>query len=136
MPLRQRIIGASLIIPVAFCAPPLDAQRGGRGPDSSAIAAVRAKYRKLEVRIPIRDGVKLFTSVYIPRDTSRNYPLLMSRTPYGIGAPEPDVSRPSLGLGQSRPVESVAHRGAGPAVARRAAGAAALRFRARRRARR
>ena len=100
MPLRQRIVGASLITSVAFCALPLHAQRGGRGPDSSAIAAVRAKYRKLDVRIPMRDGVKLFTSIYIPRDTFRSYPFLMSRTPYGIGAPEPDVYRPSLGLGQ------------------------------------
>src|SRR5471032_328029 len=75
------------------------AQRG-RGADTAAINAVKAKYRKLEVRIPMRDGAKLFTSLYVPRDTTRSYPFLMNRTPYEIGAPNPDDYRPSLGLGQ------------------------------------
>jgi putative CocE/NonD family hydrolase len=79
---------------------PLPAQRGGPGFNDASIEAVRAKYRKVEVRIPMRDGVKLFTSLYVPRDTSRNYPFLMTRTPYGIGAPEPDRYRGTLGLGQ------------------------------------
>ncbi len=35
--------------------------------------------------IPMRDGYKLYTAVYSPRDTSRNYPILMLRTPYGVG---------------------------------------------------
>jgi len=32
----------------------------------------------------MRDGVHLFTSVYVPKDRSRTYPMLMERTPYGI----------------------------------------------------
>src|SRR5580692_10203119 len=45
---------------------------------------IRAHYTKYEVRIPMRDGVRLFTAVYSPKDTSQTYPFLLSRTPYGI----------------------------------------------------
>jgi putative CocE/NonD family hydrolase len=45
---------------------------------------VHAHYTKVECRIPMRDGVRLFTAVYVPRDTSRRYPILLHRTPYGI----------------------------------------------------
>jgi putative CocE/NonD family hydrolase len=39
-------------------------------------------YTKIERKIPMRDGIKLFTSVYIPKDNSENHPILMQRTPY------------------------------------------------------
>jgi putative CocE/NonD family hydrolase len=39
-------------------------------------------YTKLETNIPMRDGVKLFTSIYMPVDNSQNHPILMCRTPY------------------------------------------------------
>src|SRR5580658_7765838 len=48
---------------------------------------VRENYTKFEYRIAMRDGVKLFTSVYIPKDVfpdNRTYPILMQRTAYGI----------------------------------------------------
>lgn len=44
---------------------------------------IRAKYTKKEYRIPMRDGVCLFTALYMPKDTSRRYPIIMWRTPYG-----------------------------------------------------
>lgn len=71
-----------------------DAQRGG---NPAAAAAVKARYDKLEVRIPMRDGVKLFTSIYVPRDSSRDYPILMDRTPYGVAPYGADAYRASLG---------------------------------------
>jgi uncharacterized protein len=40
-------------------------------------------YTKHEFRIPMRDGVKLFTQVYIPKDASRSHPFLIMRTPFG-----------------------------------------------------
>lgn len=46
---------------------------------------VKAHYTKFEYRIPMRDGVKLFTAVYAPKDTSSKFPILLTRTPYGIG---------------------------------------------------
>jgi uncharacterized protein len=45
---------------------------------------VKAHYTKREVYIPMRDGVKLFTIVYAPSDTTERYPILITRTAYGI----------------------------------------------------
>ncbi|MFO8173596.1 MAG: CocE/NonD family hydrolase [Longimicrobiales bacterium] len=60
-------------------------------------AFIRANYDKTEVRIPMRDGVHLFTAVYTPKDRSRSYPVLMRRTPYSV-APYGENSLPgSLG---------------------------------------
>ena len=42
-------------------------------------------YTKKEYRIPMRDGVKLFTSVYSPKNTSVKYPIIIWRTPYSVG---------------------------------------------------
>lgn len=39
-------------------------------------------YIKKELSIPMRDGIKLFTSVYMPKDKSEKHPILMTRTPY------------------------------------------------------
>jgi uncharacterized protein len=48
---------------------------------------LKARLNKQEVYITMRDGVRLFTSIYTPKDTSKDYPMLMTRTPYNI---EPD----------------------------------------------
>ena len=45
-------------------------------------AYIREHYTKYEYRIAMRDGVKLFTAVYAPKDASTAYPILLSRTPY------------------------------------------------------
>lgn len=58
---------------------------------------VRASYNKLEVQIPMRDGVKLFTSIYTPKDASRRYPFMMSRTPYSVGPYGADAYKAALG---------------------------------------
>lgn len=58
---------------------------------------VRSRYEKKEYRIPMRDGVKLFTIVYAPRDGSKKYPILLERTPYGIGPYGADAYREALG---------------------------------------
>jgi putative CocE/NonD family hydrolase len=47
--------------------------------DSSYVAL---HYIKYEYRIPMRDGAKLFTAVFVPRDTTRDYPIIINRTPY------------------------------------------------------
>jgi uncharacterized protein len=51
---------------------------------------VRAHYTKYEFRIPMRDGVRLFTAVYVPKASAfpedpGPYPFLMDRTPYNVG---------------------------------------------------
>lgn len=42
----------------------------------------RGNYLKMERMVPMRDGVKLFTTIYVPKDQSKKYPFLMCRTPY------------------------------------------------------
>ena len=43
------------------------------------------RYTKTEYQVPMRDGKKLFTVVYEPRDTTRRYAVMMTRTPYSVG---------------------------------------------------
>ena len=43
---------------------------------------VEDNYTKMEVDIPMRDGIKLHTTIYSPKDQSQKYPILMQRTPY------------------------------------------------------
>jgi len=43
---------------------------------------VKENYNKTEVKIPMRDGINLHTTIYAPKDTSQDYPILMQRTPY------------------------------------------------------
>lgn len=45
----------------------------------------------------MRDGVKLFTSVYVPKDDSKQYPILMMRTPYTVGPYGIDKYKDNLG---------------------------------------
>jgi uncharacterized protein len=56
-----------------------------------------ARYVKHEYRIPMRDGVKLFTQIYVPRDGSKTYPFLVQRTPFGVQPYGEDRYRPQLG---------------------------------------
>src|ERR1700759_119898 len=45
---------------------------------------VKAHYTKYEYRIPMRDGVHLFTRVFVPKDDSSPWPIILSRTPYAL----------------------------------------------------
>ncbi|HEU4536788.1 MAG TPA: CocE/NonD family hydrolase, partial [Polyangiaceae bacterium] len=67
--------------------PPAPAAPARPAGDEARAAAIRARYTKYEYRVPMRDGVRLFTAVYVPNDANerRRYPLLMSRTPYSVG---------------------------------------------------
>jgi uncharacterized protein len=58
---------------------------------------VKEHYTKYEYRIPMRDGVHLFTSVYVPKDNTRAYPFLIDRTPYSVGPYSVDQYRANLG---------------------------------------
>ncbi|HTN35532.1 MAG TPA: CocE/NonD family hydrolase [Arachidicoccus sp.] len=46
---------------------------------------IQNHYTKQEVMIPMRDGVRLFTAIYRPKDTSRSYPIMLNRTCYSVG---------------------------------------------------
>jgi predicted acyl esterase len=55
-------------------------------PDFSAL------FNKTEVMIPMRDGVKLHTEFYTPKNATSPLPILMNRTPYGIASPDKGIS--------------------------------------------
>ncbi|GAB3350584.1 CocE/NonD family hydrolase [Arachidicoccus ginsenosidivorans] len=46
---------------------------------------IKNHYTKAEYMIPMRDGVKLYTAVYTPKDTSMQYPFMLNRTCYSAG---------------------------------------------------
>jgi putative CocE/NonD family hydrolase len=73
---------------LAAAATPLAAQ----GP-----AYIKEHYTKTEHMVPMRDGSRLFTIVYAPKDTSHTYPVMLFRTPYSVGPYGPETFRPSLG---------------------------------------
>lgn len=58
---------------------------------------IKANYTKREVMIPMRDGVKLFTAIYEPKDKSQKYPMIMSRTPYTVAPYGAAAFKSSLG---------------------------------------
>jgi uncharacterized protein len=59
--------------------------------------SVAANYTKTEQMIAMRDGVKLFTSIYSPRDTSQKHPIMLNRTPYSVAPYGTDAYKESLG---------------------------------------
>jgi putative CocE/NonD family hydrolase len=77
---RHTLRAAALVAAVAPLA------IGAQTPDFS----VRERYAKSEVMIPMRDGVKLFTIVYAPKEQAQRYPILLTRTGYGIPPYGPD----------------------------------------------
>jgi hypothetical protein len=58
---------------------------------------VKQFYDKQEVSIPMRDGIKLFTAIYTPKDKSKAYPMLMQRTCYSVEPYGADKFEKTLG---------------------------------------
>lgn len=82
------ILSAILLALVACCS---------RSADAQGLDEVKAQYTKYEYRIPMRDGKRLFTAVYVPKDQSQTYPILMTRTPYSVKPYGVDQYRNDLG---------------------------------------
>ena len=86
--MRRLLIALLLAAPLAAQAPA----------DPTLAARIKQNYRKIEARITVRDGVKLFTSIYVPKDTAgKRYPVLMSRTPYNVAPYSDTLYKAALG---------------------------------------
>ena len=89
----NRVLSLCFITAVAVCSalaqPPIAAAQG--------LEYVQANYTKYEHLIPMRDGKKLFTAVYVPKDDGQTYPILLSRTPYSCRPYGVDQYRSDLG---------------------------------------
>ncbi|MEK6300025.1 MAG: CocE/NonD family hydrolase [Acidobacteriota bacterium] len=79
------LLVTSLPVPLAAQDPAQDASK------------VSERYTKYEYQIPMRDGARLYATVYVPKDTSQKYPFLLTRTPYSIAPYGVDSYRTSLG---------------------------------------
>jgi len=99
----QRFVACLAV--VVFCTPYVRAQAAA--PAANFIASHYAKY---EYRIPMRDGVKLFTAVYVPQTgdfkDAGPYPFLMTRTPYSCGPYGEDKFATSFAGSSTELVES------------------------------
>ncbi len=58
---------------------------------------VKANYTKYEYRVAMRDAKRLFTSVYLPKDGAKKYPILLNRTPYSVAPYGVDQYKTDLG---------------------------------------
>ncbi len=66
-------------------------------PPADPVAHIRDNFTKREVRIPMRDGVRLFTVVYTPKDAAKRCPVLLARTPYNADPDGKNKPRASIG---------------------------------------
>src|SRR5258706_10236492 len=66
-----------------FALAPFRAPAADASADTNA-AWLAEHYTKYEHRIPMRDGVRLFTRVYVPKDSTQRWPIILTRTPYAL----------------------------------------------------
>ncbi|HET9241109.1 MAG TPA: CocE/NonD family hydrolase [Oligoflexus sp.] len=80
----------------------LSADEARPDPALERAQSIRSQYSKFEYRIPMRDGVRLFTSVYVPVNAgpAKTYPILMVRTPYSVAPYGLDRYKSRLGPSQ------------------------------------
>jgi putative CocE/NonD family hydrolase len=85
--LPARLPLLTLLVALACSALPPATVHAAHAEDNAKPAPrdLRETYTKYEYRIPMRDGTKLFTAVYVPKDASKPYPFLINRTPYSAG---------------------------------------------------
>ncbi len=67
------------------------------GAAAQGLEHIKAHYTKYEYRIPMRDGKRLFTAVYVPKDADQRYPILVMRTPYSVRPYGVDQYKSDLG---------------------------------------
>lgn len=94
----SRLVLALVLMLAAAAGAYAQGQQGRTGKELADF--IKDNYTKQEVYIPMRDGVRLFTIVYAPKDTGASYPILLNRTPYSIAPYNKDgqtIHRAALG---------------------------------------
>lgn len=92
-PLWGWILGAVSLGIVLSAIPEAKAQDNG----DDLAQYIKASYTKFEHEILMRDGITLFTAVYVPKDDSKPYPMILLRTPYSVRPYGVDHYRTTLG---------------------------------------
>ncbi len=82
---RRALLPLFAVILVSFAAFAQERPPADRRADELS-EFIKANYTKYEYRIPMRDGVRLFTAVYVPKDAApaKTYPIMLNRTPYSV----------------------------------------------------
>jgi putative CocE/NonD family hydrolase len=78
--MRAAVRTGTLLVASWLVLSPSQGASGQGAPDFSTM------FEKRQVMIPMRDGVRLHTEIYIPRNNSEPLPFILNRTPYGISA--------------------------------------------------
>jgi hypothetical protein len=97
----RKLVGFAAFLIIVLTTLPVAAQRCA--PEDEACRReelrdyIKANYTKYDYMAPMRDGVRLFVSVYAPKDTSKTYPIWMLRTPYSVAPYGADNYPRSLG---------------------------------------
>ena len=80
----------SILMAVPMCAQDADLAK-------AQAEYTKSHYTKFEYKIPMRDGIKLFTAAYVPKDDTRKWPVMLQRTPYSVAPYGIDNYRATLG---------------------------------------
>jgi len=83
---RQLKIVLMLALAVSLALYVRRAPRGQNVPDLSEV------FHKLDVMIPMRDGVHLHTEIYVPKNAAQPLPFIFERTPYGVADDEKGIA--------------------------------------------
>jgi uncharacterized protein len=84
-PRRARLHHIILTITLLALVVPLGRTRATQQHLQSGAQSGEAKFEAIEEMIPMRDGVKLYTVICVPKNSAERLPILMQRTPYGSG---------------------------------------------------
>ena len=84
MPRLSFGVALVLALGLLFGALAVAQDRGDPGLARKQLEYTKSNYAKFEYHVPMRDGVKLFTTVYVPKETTQAYPIMMQRTPYSV----------------------------------------------------
>jgi putative CocE/NonD family hydrolase len=97
---RLRLPACLLLCGACAFGQPTSPAPAGLTTAASTTSSARENYSKYDYRIAMRDGTRLFTSVYIPKDVQtdgKKYPILLQRTPYSVRPYGVDQFPSSLG---------------------------------------
>jgi len=83
---RQLKIVLMLALAVSLALYVRRAPRGQNVPDLGEV------FHKLDVMIPMRDGVRLHTEIYVPKNAAQPLPFIFERTPYGVADDEKGIA--------------------------------------------
>ncbi len=92
MPARDRSRDACLMLPIVFCLAGLTGSSSG-AQETNPKKPIEERYAKSSVMIPVRDGTRLYTEIYVPREQARDLPVIFLRSPYRVSNPTGGFTR-------------------------------------------